>query len=126
MCAWVAGCMTEPAAADGVSAVQFQDVVVPTGLRLNDVAHRSYSRQEADWRHGRFEYIGSVELEPAAAYVRERMPQHSWTKVQDEQVPDVGLKLRFERGKYRADYTFARSEGATVMVVDYTTDYSRR
>jgi hypothetical protein len=126
MCSWVAGCMTEPAAADGVSAVQFQDVVVPTGLRLVDAAHRSYAREEAGWRHARYEYIGSADVLAAADYVRERMPQHSWSKVQDAMAGDTELRLRFERGIYRADYTFTRSEGATVMIVDYTTDYTRR
>ena len=35
-------------------------------------------------------------------------------------------RLGFERGKYLASYTLTRSEGATIMVVDYTTDFSRR
>jgi hypothetical protein len=115
----------DPARAHGVSAVQFQDVVVPSGLRLVDDAHRSHSRQEVDWRMGHFEYVGQVDIVPAANYVRERMPQHSWSKVRDE-VTDTETKLRFERGNYAADYSFTRSEGATVMVVDYRTDYTRR
>jgi hypothetical protein len=36
------------------------------------------------------------------------------------------LKLRFERSVYTADYTFVRADGATRMVVDYATDYTRR
>lgn len=119
-------CATDPATAHGVSAVQFQDVVVPTGMRLKDGAHESYSREEAGWRHGHFEYVGQTDPGAAADYVRERMPQHSWSKVQDETVAEAGLRMRFERGIYRADYTISRNEGSTVMVVDYTTDYARR
>lgn len=122
----VAACATDPAATDGVTAVQFQDVVVPTGLRMRNGAHESYSREEAGWRHGRFEYVGPTDVQAAADYVRERMPQHSWSKILDEAAAEAGVRIRFERGLYRADYTFTRSEGATVMVVDYTTDYARR
>jgi hypothetical protein len=121
----MASCATDPAS-DGVTAVQFQDVVVPTGLRLKDANHESYSKQEVDWRHGRFEYVGQTAVQAAADYVRERMPQHSWTKLKDETDDEAVVRIRFERGIYRADYTFNRSEGTTVMVVDYSTDYSRR
>jgi hypothetical protein len=120
------GCASDPATTDGVSAVQFQDVVVPTGLRLRSGAHESYSREEASWRHGHFEYVGPTDVRAAADYVRERMPQHSWAKVQDTAPTEASFQLRFERGIYRADYNLTRSDGATVMVVDYTTDFSRR
>ena len=118
-------CAVDPASND-VSAVQFQDVVVPTGMRLRDGAHESHSREEHAYRFAHFEYVGSTDLQAAADYVRERMPQHSWTKLQDEDKAEAGLRMLFERGIYRADYTFSRSEGSTVMVVDYTTDFSRR
>lgn len=121
----LAACATDPAA-DSVTAVQFQDVVVPSGMRLKKDNHESYSTEASTYRKGRFEYVGSTELEAAAAYVRERMPQHSWTKVQDEAVAEAGLRMLFERGIYRADYTFTRSDGATVMVVDYSTNFSRK
>jgi hypothetical protein len=116
---------SDPARTYGVSAVQFQDVVVPDGLRLVDDAHRSYSREESSWRQAHFEYIGQVDLSLSASYVRERMPQHSWAKVKDES-GETSTHLLFERGIYLADYTFTRAEGATIMVVDYTTDYTRR
>ena len=111
---------------DGVTAVQFKDVVVPDGLRLKTAGNASYSREEAGWRHGRFEYVGQADVQTAANYVRERMPQHSWTKVRDEVAAETGIRIRFERGIYAADYSIARSDGTTVMVVDYTTDYARR
>jgi hypothetical protein len=115
----------DPARTHGVSAVQFQDVVVPAGLRIVEDGHRSYSREESHWRLGHFEYVGQVDLALAANYVRERMPQHGWSKVRDE-AGETSTRLGFERGKYLANYTLTRSEGATIMVVDYTTDFSRR
>jgi|688.fasta_scaffold24734_7 hypothetical protein len=118
-------CAVEPDDSTTVQAVQFQDVVVPSGLKIRDGQHQSYSREEAGWRHARYEYAGQMEVATAANYVRERMPQHGWAKAQDEAGAEA-TKLRFDRGFYRAEYTFTRSEGATVMVVDYTTDYTRR
>ncbi|MBL8752435.1 MAG: hypothetical protein JNK15_03960 [Planctomycetes bacterium] len=120
-----AACATDPNDA-GASAVQFQDVVVPSGLRLRDEANESYSRDESGWRQGHFVYSGQIDVAAAANYVRERMPQHKWTKVQDEQTQEAGLRLRFERGIYRAEYAFTRAEGSTTMVVDYTTNHSRQ
>lgn len=129
LAAWLASCATDPAA-DGVSAVQFQDVVVPSGLRLRNEAHESYSREEASWRQAHYVYVGQTDIATAAAYVRERMPQHSWSKVRDEDNKESGLQLGFERNIYRANYTFTRGDGTTIMIVDYTTvfatDASRR
>jgi hypothetical protein len=118
-------CAVEPDESTTVQAVQFQDVVVPSGLKIREAAHQSWSREEAGFRHGRFEYYGQNDVAAAADYVRARMPQHNWTKVEDT-TSESGVKIRFERDVYRADYSFSRSEGATTMVVDYTTDYTRR
>jgi hypothetical protein len=130
VCAWMfamlTACATDPASINGVSAVQFQDVVVPSGMRLREEAHESYSRDDAGTRNGHFVYTGQADVATVANYVRERMPQHNWTKVQDEDGQEIGLRLRFERGIYRADYSITRSDGSTMMVVDYVTDHSRR
>ncbi len=121
------GCETSAkSAGDGVNATQFQDMVVPAGLRLRDRGHESYSRQEAGWRMGHFVYEGTTGIDEAMGYVRQRMPQHSWNMVADELAADQVARLRFERGIYSAEYTFQRREGSTQMVVVYQTDYSRR
>lgn len=109
----------------GVASGQFKDVVVPTGLKLQDAAHQSYSREESGWRHGQFVYAGNTELEEAMGYVRQRMPQHNWTIVADEIKEDRAL-MRFERGIYTAEYSFQHRNGSTEMVVAYRTDYTRR
>jgi hypothetical protein len=120
------GCgTTESREGYGVSATQFQDMIVPTGFQLRDKGHESYSREEVGWRQGHFVYSGADPMEAALAYVRQHMPRHSWQIVKDEALED-SVHLRFERGVYSADYTFSRREGATQMVVVYNTDYSRR
>ncbi len=116
----------DPTTAYGVSAVQFQDVVVPAGMQLRDSAHESHSRVEASWRKAHFIYSGQTPVQSAVSYVRERMPQHNWTMVAEEQVEEAGVKIRFERGIYSAEYVFSRADGATQMVVDYDTQFQRR
>ena len=110
----------------GVSAKQFQDMVVPQGFRLQDGANESHSREEGDWRMGRFHYAGAMQIADAAAYIKQRMPQHSWTLELEELSDPSQGRLRFVRGRYLAEYTFHRQEGTTQMVVDYQTDYTRR
>jgi hypothetical protein len=46
--------------------------------------------------------------------------------VSNEAIADDGVRLRFERGIYSADYLIRRQDGVTHMLVDYATDYSRR
>jgi len=125
-CLVASGCQTGANGPTGVNSRQFQDVVVPDGFRLRDRAHESFSREEATWRHGRFVYSGSAYVNEASAYVQGRMPHHSWKLISQEAVAEDGVRLRFERGIYSADYLISRRDGTTHMVVDYATDYSRR
>jgi hypothetical protein len=121
------GCgAADPAMAHGVSAVQFPDVVVPAGLRLRESGHESYSRDEAGWRQGHFVYTGQARPDEAVGYVKQRMPQHSWELVSEENLEDTSVVLRFRRSIYSANYSFLRIDGATRMVVDYSTDYTVR
>lgn len=106
----------------GVAAIQFQDVVVPQGLTMNERFNESHSIEEAGYRHGRFEYSGQTRVEDACAHLLQRMPQHAWTLTSDEQVDKATRKLRFVRGRYTADYTLVRKDGITTMVVDYRTE----
>lgn len=125
--ALLAGCETrDPTRGYGVGAVQYQDVVVPAGLKLREDGHESYSRDDAGWRQAHLVYVGQTRVDEAANYVRQRMPQHSWSIVANEELEGGVVKLRFERSVYTAEYTFVRADGATRMVVDYATDYTRR
>lgn len=106
----------------GVTAVQFQDVVVPTGMKLVNRYNESYSREEQGWRSGHFVYSGQPRIEEACGHVLARMPQHSWSLVSDQTPDDSSRVLKFTRGRYSAVYTLARQDGVTSMVVDYTTN----
>ena len=104
----------------GVSAIQFQDVVVPSGMTLQDTYHESWSLEEAGYRSGHFVYRGSPRVEDASAYVLDRMPQHAWKLTADE-TKDKARVLRFARGVYEAEYSLQRVEGVTQMTVEYRT-----
>jgi hypothetical protein len=104
----------------GVSAIQFQDVVVPSGMTLQDNYHESWSLEEAGYRSGHFVYRGASRIEDASAYVLDRMPQHAWSLTADE-TKEKSRVLRFSRGVYEAEYSLQRVEGITQMVVEYRT-----
>ena len=53
---------SDPRNTFGVTAGQFQDVVVPTGLRLRDRANESHSRDEAGWRTAHLVYTGQTTI----------------------------------------------------------------
>lgn len=124
-CMVATSCQIGSGGSSAVGSRQFKDVVVPAGFQLRDREHESFSREEATWRHGRFIYSGRDQVDSASAYVQRRMPQHSWKLVSQEAVDENGVRLRFERGIYSADYMISKREGLTQMVVDYSTDYSR-
>lgn len=106
-----------------LTAVQFQDVAVPDGFRLENDLGESHSREERGWRIGHFVYThGTVRLDDACAHVRSRMPQHNWTLVGDERVDDYNRRLKFVRAPYSVEYLLNRQDGITRMTVDYRTD----
>ncbi|MGE3173323.1 MAG: hypothetical protein AB7O97_11915 [Planctomycetota bacterium] len=110
----------------GVSAVQFQDLVVPAGMSMIDRYHESHSREDAGWRYGHFEYLGAPQLDEACAHLLSRMPQHNWQLAADEATDASSRRLRFERGRYVVDYNLTRIDGVTRMVVDYRTEIENR
>lgn len=119
-----AGCATPPEGSptDGVSAHQFPDIPVPAGLKLRDRAHRSDSLEIGDFRYANFEYSGGVPVAEVSAYLRERMPQHSWELTGEETDPEGNERLKFRRGRYFAECRLARDEKAvTNLHVTYRT-----
>ncbi|MCA8976474.1 MAG: hypothetical protein KDC98_17270 [Planctomycetes bacterium] len=127
--AWFCACAGPlPRGKDGVTAIQFQDMVVPAGLCLIDDAHQSHSVEAASWRYGRFVYTGMVKPAEAASYVRQRMPLHAWQCVRDVTTPGdrSSTTQRFERAHYVAEYCYTRIEGQTQLVIEYDTDYTPR
>jgi hypothetical protein len=135
-CVFSQSCQTGPNEPPAVDSRQFQDLVVPSGFRLKDRVHESFSREVASWRTGHYVYSGRPDVASAAAYVEANMGRHSWSLVPSDDVQPgddqaagddepTKTRLQFERGIYSADYVFERADGFTTMVVDYKTDFSR-
>lgn len=118
-------CQMSPNEPPGVDSQQFQDYVVPSGFRLKDRKHESFSREVASWRHGHYIYSGSSKVAAAASYVEANMGRHSWRLVTNEEVDEQSKRLQFERGIYTTDYLFQRDGNVTRITVDYKTDYTR-
>lgn len=122
------GCTTPPQdestlPGDGVSALQFVDVPVPDGMHLNERRHRSDSVTVGEFRYANFVYTGSVPIAEVGDYLRERMPQHSWTLTADSTEEDGRQSLSFRRGKYTADCQVKRAKGEsrTTLTVEVRT-----
>ena len=110
----------------GISAVQFQDLAIPAGMKLVERFHESHSREAAGWRYGHFEYVGQTTVPEACNYLLERMPQHRWEPTADEAVEASSRRLQFKRGAYVVDYRFERIDGETHLVIDYDTKVEGR
>lgn len=95
-------------------------------MRLRDQLNESYSSEVATWKKAHLIYTGQVRVEDADGYVRLRMPAHGWELAEQTSLEGGGVQLRFERHIYTALYQISRGDGVTTMVVDYSTDESRR
>ena len=110
----------------GTSAVQFQDLAVPAGMKLVERFHESHSREAGGWRYGHFEYIGQTTLQDACAHLLDRMPQHNWQLSTDDASQVAVRHLQFKRGTYVVDYRLERIDGETHMVINYDTKVEGR
>lgn len=106
---------------DGVSAIQFSDVVVPDGMTLRNNANQSWSQEATGWRRAHYEYHGRNPIPEVCTYVKERMAQHAWI-LAEEEIARGQARLLFRRGKFTAEYQVHREQSATNMVVEYRTE----
>ena len=103
---------------DGVSAVQWDDIPAPDGMRLMEQFHKSHTRQIGKWRHGDLHYSGTLPVAEVSSYLQERMPQHSWELIGHETDGDGDHeKLSFRRGKDVAECSVVRSTNATTTLM---------
>jgi len=103
---------------DGVSAIQFEDIPVPDGLRLQERAHSSDSLELGEYRYANFSYVGGVPVAEVSSYLRDRMPQHKWTLLAEETDPDGNDTLSFRRGKYTAECRLQHEESSARTTLD--------
>ncbi|MCC6671355.1 MAG: hypothetical protein IT458_09860 [Planctomycetes bacterium] len=111
---------------DGVSAVQFDDIPVPDGMKLVSQHHESHSVQVGGYRYADFVYRGSDPIDQVAAYMLQRMPQHSWKAVKEDASSADTRVLRFERDAYRVECTITRESRTTTMNVQVRTNLNER
>jgi hypothetical protein len=84
-------------AASGQTPVQFSDIPVPDGMRLQQDLNQSHSYEVGGFRVADFHYFGNLPVDEIAAYMEARMPQHSWTL--REQRAGEERELVFVRGR---------------------------
>lgn len=116
-------CVTDTGAPSRVAADQFKDLIVPSGLSLQQSRHESFSDQVGSWRIGHFVYRGSVRAPDAIAYVQQRAPQHGWETSGPVAVDEDNTTLRLVRPPHTLEYKFTRTGGYLQVVADYRTDY---
>ncbi len=106
----------------GVSAGQFSDIPVPAGMRLQERFHKSSSVAVGNFRRASMVYEGSLSIEEASAYMRERMPHHSWALERRETGEKDLEELRFRRGSHVVTCSIRRKELTTTMMVNLRTE----
>jgi hypothetical protein len=117
------GCVTDTGSPSRVAASQFKDLIVPSGLNLQQSRHESFSDQVGTWRIGHFVYRGSLRAQDAIAYVQQRAPQHGWETAGPVAIDEDNTTLRLVRSPHTLEYKFTRTGGYLQVVADYRTDY---
>ena len=105
----------------GLTPVQFDDIPVPDGMRLDVNLHESHSFEVGSFRIGEFHYSGTMSPKAVEDYMRQRMPLHDW-RIVDETRADKRVDITFRRMPHRADcriWTDVR--GVTRLLVEVST-----
>lgn len=104
----------------GTSAIQFDDVPIPAGLRLATSPASSHSHAVGTFRHGDFEYSGHVPIERVVEYMRNRMAVHAWELVGFE-TTETATDLTFTRRPYEVVCRVFEESALTKMRVSIRT-----
>jgi hypothetical protein len=122
------GCQTPPSSYDdGVSAVQWDDIPAPLGMRLRERYHESHTKQVGSWRYADLVYAGRLPVAEVSAYLRERMPLHAWQLTEHRADSDAEAEvLRFRRGQYVAECNIVRQpSSATELLIKVRTQRNK-
>lgn len=88
-------------AASGQTPVQFSDIPVPDGMKLQQDLHQSHSFELGQFRVADLHYFGNLAVAEISDYLKARMPQHGWSLEAENAEPD-SRKLLFVRGRQKA------------------------
>jgi hypothetical protein len=101
---------------DGSSAVQFPDIPVPDGMRL-DPSAVNHSYAVGEFRHGDFRYEGKVPIAEVASYMTRRMVLHGWQADSDLTTDGPKRQLVFRRQPHVATCDISQVDSLTRMTV---------
>jgi hypothetical protein len=105
-------------AASGQTPVQFSDIPVPDGMKLQQDLHQSHSFELGQFRVADLHYFGNLPIAEIADYLKARMPQHGWS-LEAEGAEPSARKLLFVRGRQKATCSINVDEiGVTRMHVE--------
>lgn len=105
-------------AASGQTPVQFSDIPVPDGMKLQQDLHQSHSFELGQFRVADLHYFGNLPVAEIADYLKARMPQHGWS-LETESAGPASRKLLFVRGRQKATCAILVDEiGVTRMHVE--------
>ncbi|MCA8941692.1 MAG: hypothetical protein KDB80_03960, partial [Planctomycetes bacterium] len=105
----------------GTSAIQFDDVPIPSGMRLATGPGFSHSHAVGSFRYGDFEYSGHVPVERVVEYMRSRMAVHAWDLAEFE-TSELATDLRFTRRPYVVTCHVFEQSATTKMQVSVRTE----
>ena len=106
----------------GVHAVQPSDIHVPRGMVLDTHLHRSNSVEVGEYRHANLVYRGSTPTMEIGAYLKNRLPQHSYQLKSQERTDDSTEQFVFERGPYVVTCTVRRLERQSELDIKLRTN----
>jgi hypothetical protein len=105
-------------AASGQTPVQFSDIPVPDGMKLQQDLHQSHSFELGQFRVADLHYFGNLPVAEISDYLKARMPQHGWS-LESESADTAARKLLFVRGRQKATCALQIDEiGVTRMHVE--------
>lgn len=97
----------------GIAQTQFSDIPVPGGFEMQRRGLESYGTQIGSFRAGHLVYHGEASVSDAAAYLRNRLPEHGWMEASHADLPSGALQIVFQKGPHTATISIAREETKT-------------
>ena len=105
---------------DIVNAVQPKDIPVISGMNLKTHLMASDTLEVRDYKYANLVYEGEVPVVQVAAYLLERMPQHSYRLVSQDRSDNLE-RLEFQRGRYTSVCTISREDYRTRLEIKVRT-----
>ncbi len=106
----------------GVQTIQPRDIPVPRGMALDTHLSRSNSLEVGEYRYANLVYRGTTSTMQIGAYLKDRMPQHSYHLVSQDRTDGQTEQFVFVRGAYTATCTVRELERQNELIIRLRTD----